>query len=370
MKIMPASESRSPARRWLASGGALRPIALLAYMALPSLLPVCTRAQSDLSSRLPAAWNITIVLPPRVVAGRPATLAVFGADGKLAADVNVDLDGIQRVQTNQTGRAYFVAPARSSVLIAYAAGASAAALVDAAVPSDHSAPLHVEPVVSVHDAFPICGALWRGDADANHAKINGEPALILAASPECLVVLPPPNAVPGPARISLDAPGVQVTAVTTFVSLDFLQPSPPLIPKRKSALPVRVRGSGQPLHIVVTNETPGILRFARGDEQESLTSGGVDNLAEISVTALRSGDFSFRARILPAPDLPAAQRFLAAALPLSSRDLRSEIKDLGKRLARHPRDSEKIRAQLNWIASQTMEGNFRALLVAASRALG
>ena len=59
------------------------------------------RAQSLRST----AWRVKIVLPSRVVAGGPATLAVLGADGRLASDVTVEV-GNDRVMTDGTGRAF------------------------------------------------------------------------------------------------------------------------------------------------------------------------------------------------------------------------------------------------------------------------
>ena len=72
------------------------------------------------------------VLPARIVAGQPATLAVLGLDGKLAADVKVDLGNDQRVTTDATGRASFTAPGIGAVLLAKVSGTSAAALLDSA----------------------------------------------------------------------------------------------------------------------------------------------------------------------------------------------------------------------------------------------
>ncbi len=309
------------------------------------------------------------MLPPRLVAGQPATLAAFGADGKLAPGVTVDLGGVQRVQTDKTGRAYFLAPTNAGVLIAKAAGSSAAALVDSIAPAVAPVALHVAPVVSLRDRFSICGAGLRGDANDNLVKINGEPSLVLAASPECLVVLAGPNAVPGAATISIASSGPEMTAAATLVALDFSPPNPPLQPEKKSALAVRVQGSDQPLWIVVVNETPGVLRFVMGDAQKLRTTGGPQNLAELKVTAIRSGDFSFHARLVPPPDVGAARQYLQAAVLLAGKDLQPEIKSLAKRLAHHPRDSTKIQAELEPILSQTMAGDFRTLLDAASSAL-
>ncbi len=65
---------------------------------------------------------------------------------------------------------------------------------------------------------------------------------------------------------------------------------------------VRVQGSEQRLHLVVENETPGVLRFLSGDLQEVVTGGGPQNFALLKVETIRAGDFSFHARLLPAPD--------------------------------------------------------------------
>ena len=84
----------------------------------------------------------------------------------------------------------------------------------------------------------------------------------------------------------------------TLVSLEFAPPSPPLQPGKKSFLAVNARGSDQPLRLVIENETPGVLAFRHGDSQELRTTGGAENVAEVEVQAIRSGDFSFHARVL------------------------------------------------------------------------
>src|SRR5580704_3621064 len=156
-------------------------------------------------------WAVTIVLPPKLVADRPATLAVLGVDGRLAEGVIVDLgshSGIDvRVKTDKTGRAVFLTPSDAGVLIAKASGASAAALIDPA-PAANSpqGAISLPPVVSLQDAFPICGGAFHGDVEADHVTLDGDPALVLGASPECLMILPGPRALPGPANISIQMP--------------------------------------------------------------------------------------------------------------------------------------------------------------------
>jgi hypothetical protein len=314
-------------------------------------------------------WTVKIVLPPRLMAGHPATLAVFGADGKLAAGAMVTLGDGQALTTDRTGRAVFTVPTSGDYLLAKGAGSSVAALIDPAAGASEPKETTLPPFVSTRDRFWVCSPSLRGDAYADSVHINDEPALVLAASSECLVALPGQKTMPGPAKISVESPGTQVTASTILVSLDFDAPQPALLPEAKSRLNVRVHGSDQRLGIMVENETPGVLRFVRGDTQELLTTGGPENGAALEVRAVRVGDYSFRARLLPATDLVIAQRYLRAALPMAPRDLQSAIQGYSRRLERHPGDSQVVRAGLGVILRQTISGDFRTLLNSAWESL-
>jgi len=326
-------------------------------------------ARGQASSTSITTWSVTVVLPPKVVAGQPVTLAVLGVDGRLASGVRVNLGRDQWITTDRTGRALFTAPQSGGVLLAKASGASVAALVDPPTPANSPPVIRVASVVSLHDRFSICGAGFHGDADANRVKINGQPALVLAASPECLVALPGPKAAPGPATISLEAPGGQWSATTALVALEFESPGSPLLPDKKSQIRVRVHGSERQLNLIVENETPGVLRFLSGDVQAVVTSGGPGNFAVLKVEAIRSGDFSFHARILGEPDTDAARRYLDAATALAPEDLRDNIRRLAERLPRSRHDSGRVRRALDQIAVSTIPGDLRTLLDAARAAL-
>jgi hypothetical protein len=337
------------------------------FFAAPSVL----LAQSNPST----TWAVTIVLPPKLVADRPATLAVLGVDGRLAEGVIVDLgshSGIDvRVKTDKTGRAVFLTPSDSSVLIAKASGASAAALIDPP-PAPNSPVATISPlsVASIQDAFPIWGGAFHGEAEADHVTLDGDPALVLAASPECLMILPGPRALPGPAKISIQmvrAP--DWTGQTTLVALHFDPPDPPLVTEKKSNLVLHVQASDQPLDILVENKTPGILRFLRGDSQRLRTSGGAQNVATVEIQAISTGDFSFHARLLAGPDPETAQRYLEAAGKIAPRDLQRQVQGFANRLARNPRDAQKVSTEIQKILSYTMEGDFRTLLDSAHSAL-
>ena len=211
----------------------------------------------------------------------------------------------------------------------------------------------------------------------DRVDINDQRALVLAASPECIVVLPGPYSLIGPAKIAIDAAGKQWTAKTTLVSLEFAAPSSPLVPGKKSVLTVEARGSDQPLRVIVENDTPGVLRFRRGETQELLTSGGSRNIASMEVEANRAGDFSFHARPLPAPDAETGRRYLLTAAPFAPKDLQHEIRRLAGRLAGSEArnsgisegDAEKVRLELQDMLDATIPGDLRTLLSAAYNSL-
>ena len=364
--MMPSSAANRPASRKLPKGSRLILIAFLVIsLAYPALLPVATRAQSSAST----TWAVSIILPPKIIAGRMATLAVLGVDGRLAEGITVTIGDGLRLKTDKTGRASFTAPSGSSVIIASGSGNSAAALVDAAQSSAENRALMMPPVVSLIDQFSICGGHFVDQADSNLVNINGERAFVLAASPECLVVLASPRALPGAAKISVENSLGKREASTTLVSLHFDPPMPPLVLGKKSALTLHVQGSDQQLRILVENRTPRVLRFLRGDTAAVPTSGGVENSGTISIEAITTGDFSFRARILPVPDYAAARRYLLASEPLAPKEWKSRIKDYSHDLERHPRESAKMSHDLQVMAAVTVAGDFKTLLEAARTAL-
>jgi hypothetical protein len=327
------------------------------------------RAYAQAQTGSSTAWAVTLVLPPKLAAGAPATLATLGVDGKLAAHVAVAFGNGEHVESDATGRAFFTVPASGGFLIARASGTSVAALVDSHAAASVPPAITVAPVVSSRDHFSICGGGFRGEAEEDRVQINGELALVIAASPECLVVVPEPKAPPGVATISAKAANGQREGTTSLVSLDFEPPNPPLTPGSKGWLILRARGSNQRLRVIVENESPGVIHFEKGDPQELSTSGGENNTAEIRVEAVSSGDFSFRARLAPAPDPETARRFLEAAAPLAPHDLQGSLRKMAGDLARHPRDAAKVQSQLQQIVSVTMAGDFRTLLEAAQSAL-
>jgi hypothetical protein len=345
-----------------------------------ALLAVALALPARGQSYAEATGSVVILLPPKVVSGQPATLAILSADGRLASNVAVAVGG-QSVKTDMTGRASFTVPSDARVIVARSSGVSAAALVDQAVPSvsSHGSSQGSGPVsgqgimaptvISQRDQFWICGGTFRGDADANPVQIGDVPAPVLAASPECLVALAGPKTKVGTATILVGTAEARWSTTTTVVSLEFEPPNPPLTVQGKSNLTVHVAGSASPLSIVVKNETPGVLRFLQGDTQELRTSGGSPNAAKVEAQAIRSGDFSFRAQLARAPDLGSAQRYLNAARSLAPSNTRRWVERLAETLAKNPRGAEKVRRELDKMIAATAAGDFRTVLEAARAAL-
>ncbi len=312
---------------------------------------------------------VTIVLPPKLMAAHPATLAVFGFDGKLVPAISVALSDGESVTTDRTGRAHFTAPAASTFLLAQAEGTTTAALIDPASGASEQKAVTIPPFVSLRETFWVCGPGLQGDATADTIAINSHPALVLAASPECLASIAPPGTPPGPASISVSAPGVHWTASTIFISLDFEAPHPALQPGQKARLVIRAHGSPAKLNLIAENTSPDVLRFVRGDVQQVRTSGGANNFAAVEVQANRSGKFTFRARIVPPPDPAIAARYLQAAATYATRGQRRQIQKIAARLSRRPRNVQAERRALARILAQSIPGDFRTLLAAAYSAL-
>lgn len=315
---------------------------------------------------------LSIVLPPRLRADAQATLAILGADGHLAPGVIVDIGNGQHVTTDATGRARFTAPP-DGAFIAKTQGVSVAALVDAVSPGAASVlVLSIAPDVSQHDRFAICGSGLSGDVTADHVTINGDAAFVLAASPVCAVVLPQTRTLAGAAKLEIDAAGAHASGSTSLVALDFVPPKPPLQPGRKGKLFVRAEGTLDALRIVVENHSPDVIRFIGGDVQLLRTSGSARNQAPIDVQAIRSGNFSFHARILPPPDPARAIRYLAIAeslVPKNQSNMRRALKTIATHLARQPRDAAKSRAAVEHLAASTPASSLHTLLDAAAGCL-
>ena len=88
---------------------------------------VCwTFARHAASASLPAGSARILLLPRRIVSGERATLAVLDVNGRLTPGVTVNFSNGDRLTTDQTGRALFVAPLNPGVIFGSIAGRRAA----------------------------------------------------------------------------------------------------------------------------------------------------------------------------------------------------------------------------------------------------
>jgi hypothetical protein len=342
-------------------------LVLLSLLSFPVTFSPAAAAQSQTEPS--TTWAITIVIPPKIVAGDSATFATLGVDGKLAPHINVELGNGQYIETDATGRAVFMVPKAGTFLVARATGASGVALIDPSDTQNAPTAIAVAPVLAVRDRFSICGSGFHGDAGKDRVEINGELALVLASSPECLVVAAGPKTLPGAATVSVQISTAKIDAATDLVSFSFEPSKTPFTAGTRNWLTLRAIGSEKRLNVVVRNETPEVIRFEKGDAQEVTTSGGKDNIASIRVEAARSGDFAFNAHLLPAPDPELAHRFLEAAAPLAPPDMQRNLKKMAADLARHPQNAAKMRLRLQQVLSTTMTGDLRTILEASFDAL-
>ncbi len=254
----------------------------------------------------------TIVLPSKAVAGAPATLAVLDAGGRLMPNAVVELSGGQSVTTDATGRALFTVPGQPGTMTARISGKNITASAAVVPPPDSqlrasSETLSPEPrvisyphTVAIHDRFTIEGEGFRGAADSNRVFLAGQVCLVLASSPVSLVILPGPHT---PARATSlhvivegrDTGPIPISAVL----LDFSGPAEAVSIGAQGKLTVRVHGSTEPLAIEVRNASPQIIQFPDGNVQRLTTSGGEQNIAEVDMKFLASGDYTVTARLVP-----------------------------------------------------------------------
>ncbi len=317
----------------------------------------------------------TVILPPKLVAGMPATLAVLGDDGRLAPGVGVELSGGQRVTTDATGRAVFTAPAAPGVLLARISDSTSgsAAVILPPTPPEQMNLTRVPQVISLHDRFTVSGANFRGEADADNVQIAGQPALVLAASPVALGILAGPHVAPGVVQLAVDVAGMSASTSTTLVALELETAKQGLAPGEKTTLLVRVKGGAQPLEVGIWNLSPDVVRFIGRYPEHILTSGGADNAVSFQIKGLRAGDFAFRARLisesLGPPDFDAARQFLQAALLVAPKNEQHRVEKSLHRLERQPNGSRKVRAEIEKFLAVQPPGDFTILLNAADNSL-
>jgi hypothetical protein len=269
-----------------------------AFLAVTSL--VAAEAQ-----RPPKASGArTLLLPRQIVSGERATLAVLDVSGRLTPGVAVQFSNGDRLTTDATGRALFVAPLDPGVIFASIAGRSirvAAAVVSPAEAATSSMEISSAPsITSLTDRFELLGRGFCGEADANQVTIAGQPALVLASSPTSLVILPPMDLGAGAARAEVSCAKRRAPAFSfTLVGLELEADSSPLKLGEHRALTVRVRGSAAKVSLEAHNVAPEIAELAGGNPVRVSSTGGAENLARFALVGLKNGRFVISIRLVP-----------------------------------------------------------------------
>jgi len=256
----------------------------------------------------PPSKGRTLLLPHTIVSGERATLAVLDANGRLTPGANVIFSNGDRLTTDKTGRALFVAPLDLGVIFASLAGREArvaASVLSRAENLKSAMDVTAIPrIASLSDRLEIEGHGFCGGADGNEITIAGAPAFVLASSPTSLIVMPPADLVPGRASVDLscakhNGPPLEVV----FVALDLEADSSPLTPGVHRVLTVHVRGTREKVSLEAKNLAPDIAELVGGNPLRVSSSGGRDNLAHYEIIGRKRGSFLISIRLL-APAAP------------------------------------------------------------------
>jgi hypothetical protein len=244
-----------------------------------------------------------LLLPRQIVSGERATLAVLDVNGRLAPGVKVNFSNGDRLTTNATGRALFVAPLEPGVIFGSIAGRAGRVATTILTPKE-AATASIEivaapQVATLTDRFEVSGRGFCGDADANQVTVGGQPALVLASSPTSLVILPPAELKAGPAEVEIScAKNTAEPFLTTFVALELEADSSPLKPDERRALTVRVRGTSDKIFLEARNLAPDIAELTGGTSVKQSSSGGSNNMAQFEVVGRKNGSFRISIRLV------------------------------------------------------------------------
>ena len=276
--------------------------------------PLKASAQGHEAAAPPVSGARILLLPRKIVSGEHATLAVLDVNGRLTPGVHVNFSNGDRVTTDTTGRALFVAPLNPGRISAMIEGHPGRVFVTILSPTEASSDtLQVTAaprVASLSDRFELAGREFCADADTNNVTVGGIPALVLASSPMSLVVLPPDNLSAGNTNIVVSChKNVSEPFRIRFVELSLEANSSPLSPGDHRTLTVHVRGTPNKIALEARNLAPDIADLAGGNPARVSSSGGEENLAKFQLVGKQRGKFVVSIRLLapPAPPQPSVE---------------------------------------------------------------
>jgi hypothetical protein len=264
---------------------------------------LCVAPTASFAQQAPLASAArTLLLPRQVVAGERATLAVLDVNGRLTPAVVVKFSNGDQLTTDTTGRALFVAPLNPGIVFASIAGRKGrvpmVVLAPDEVVADHIEVDSAPRLVSITDRLDIQGKGFCGEADANHVTMQGQPALVLAASASSLTILPPPDSTPGLSSVAISC-GKKSAATfsVTLLELALEASASPLSPGQHRALIVRVRGTQAKVNLEAVNLAPEVADLTGGNTVRVSTTGGAENSAQFEMIGRGKGNFLISIRL-------------------------------------------------------------------------
>jgi hypothetical protein len=251
----------------------------------------------------PSAARI-LLIPWKMVSGDRATLAVLDVDGRLTPNVTIEFSNGDRIKTDTTGRALYVAPLNPGILYASIQGRPGRVRTTVVSPQEAAASgveVSMAPrMASLRDRFAIIGGGFCGDADKNEVTIDGEKALVLASSPLALQVLPPPEQLPGMARVEVVCGKLNVGGFSViFLSLELEADASPMTPGQVRTVKVYVKGTTEKVPLQARNLSPQVVQLSGGKAVRLLSSGGEENEAKLTLKGLNHGKMLISIRLVP-----------------------------------------------------------------------
>jgi IPT/TIG domain-containing protein len=358
-----------------------------AFFLIVALCAAPAGAQQTSKSH-PAPVPRTVILPSKVVAGAPATLAVLDAQGRLLPNATVELSGGEKVKTNATGRALFKAPTLPGTLVAKISGRGVSASTPvvslegpgaqpASEPDASRASVRSYPrILAIRDRFTIEGSGFRGEADSNRIFLADQLCFILASSPSSLVVLPGPRVPIGDVtlRVIVDGRNAGQFPISAAL-LDFSGPAEAPNAGSVGKLTLRAHGTAQRLIVEIRNASPDVIQLLKGNPERVVTTGGEENIAPVDVKFLTAGNYAVTARLIsaesgkPQPDVDSVRKHLLEARGLASGIWSVRIDRLLLKIDSVPLDLAQIRADLKSLLDDRPDASLASLLDSAWREL-
>jgi hypothetical protein len=251
----------------------------------------------------PASGARILLMPRKLITGERATLAVLDVNGRLTPGVEVKFSDGEKVTTDPTGRALFVAPLNPGTISAGITGraghVTSTILSSAGLSASQEVITGAPLIASIADRFELAGEGFCGDADANHVTVGGLPGLVLASSPPSLTVLPPAELEPGPAEVNVTCgQKAAPTFIIVFVSLELESRNGSLTPEEHRELVVRVRGTTTRVTLEAHNLSADVADLRGGSVVREASSGGTDNTAKFELVGKKHGNFTISIRLL------------------------------------------------------------------------